>query len=186
MRKKRRLTTNHPIISGMKKVKQHYLKVERVLSIDKNQIPEVMPEKTAVLLVSRFNVGTLYALKLARSFQPAHMRAVHIAIDEKDGAEVKRQWENNISDIPIDILYSPYRDLIGPIINYLKEIDKQWKNDSLIVFVPQVAPSRWWHYFLHNQTNRRLQIAIEQDPDINPDIYEVTVKTPKQQKPAAF
>lgn len=167
------------IISGMKKVKQHYSKVERVLALDKNQVPEVMPEKTAVLLVSRFNLGALYALKLARSFQPAHVRAVHIAIDEKDGLEVKRQWEQRVSDVPIDILYSPYRDLIGPIINYLKEVDKQWKNDSLIVFIPQVAPSQWWHYFLHNQTNRRLQIAIEQDPDINPDIYEVTVKTPK-------
>ncbi len=167
------------IISGMKKVKQHYLKVEKVLALDKNQVPEVLPEKTAVLLVSRFNLGTLYALKLARSFQPAHIRAVHITIDEKDGAEIKKQWEQHISDIQLDILYSPYRDLIGPILGYLKEVDKQWKNDSLIVFIPQVAPSRWWHYFLHNQTNRRLQLAIEQDPDINPDIYEVTVKSPK-------
>lgn len=167
------------LISGMKKVKQHYLKVERVLAIDKNQIPQVLPDKTAVLLVSRFNVGTLYALRLAKSFQPAHIRAVHIAIDEKDGAEVKKQWEQNVSDVPIDILFSPYRDLIGPILNYLKETDKKWSNDSLIVFIPQIAPSRWWHYFLHNQTNRRLQIAIEQDPDINPDIYEVTVKSPK-------
>ena len=138
-----------------------------------------MPEKTAVLLVSRFNVGTIYALRLAKSFQPAHIRAVHISIDEKDGAEVKKQWEQNVSDVPIDILFSPYRDLIGPILEYLKKIDKEWKNDSLIVFIPQVAPNRWWHYFLHNQTNRRLQIAIEQDPDINPDIYEVTVKSPK-------
>lgn len=167
------------IISGMKKIKQHYLKVEKVLALDKNQVPEVLPEKTAVLLVSRFNVGTLYALKLARSFQPAHIRAVHIAIDENDGAEIKKQWSQHISDIQLDILYSPYRDLVGPILNYLKEVDKQWKNDSLIVFIPQVAPNRWWHYFLHNQTNKRLQLAIEQDPDINPDIYEVTVKSPK-------
>ena len=167
------------IISGMKKVKQHYLKVERVLALDKGQIPEVMPEKTAILLVSRFNQGTLYALKLAKSFQPAHIRAVHVAINEQDGREIKNLWEKYVLDVPIDILHSEYRDLIGPILDYLKKVDKEWKNDSLIVFIPQIASSRWWHFFLHNQTNRRLQIAIEKDPDINPDIYEVTVKSPK-------
>lgn len=172
------------LISGMKKIKQHYMKVEKALALDKNPVPEVMPDKTAVILVSRFNVGTLYALKLARSFEPAHIRAVHVAIDEQEGAEVKKQWEKHISDIQIDILQSEFRDLVGPILNYLKEVDKQWKDDSLIVFIPQIASTRWWHYFLHNQTNKRLQLAIEQDPDINPDIYEVTVKTPKQQKPS--
>ena len=164
----------------MKKIKQHYAKVERVLSLDKNPVPEVLPDKTAVILVSRFNIGTLYALKLARSFEPAHIRAVHVAIDAQDGAEVKNQWENHVSDIQLDILHSEFRDLIGPILNYLKEVDKQYINDSLIVFIPQIASTRWWHYFLHNQTNKRLQLAIEQDPDVNPDIYEVTVKTPKQ------
>ncbi len=174
------------LVSGMKKIKQHYLKVERVLALDKNQAPEVMPEKTAVLLVSRLNQGTLYALKLAKSFQPAHIRAVHVSVDQLEGQQIKELWEKNVPDVPIDILHSEYRDLIGPILDYLKKVDKEWKNDSLIVFIPQIASSRWWHFFLHNQTNRRLQIAIEQDPDINPDIYEVTVKTPKSpQNPLA-
>lgn len=168
------------LISGMKKIKQHYSKVEKVLSIDQNPALEVMPDKTAVILVSRFNTGTLYALKLARSFEPAHIRAVHVAIDEQEGEEVKEHWAKHVPDIPIDILHSEFRDLIGPILNYLKEVDKQYVNDSLIVFIPQIASTRWWHYFLHNQTNKRLQLAIEQDPDINPDIYEVTVKTPKK------
>lgn len=168
------------LVSGMKKIQRHYSKVEQVLSLKDNPLPEVMPEKTAVILISQLNRGALYALKLAKSFQPAHIRAVHIAIDQSEGEKIKQQWQENAPDTPIDVLYSEYRDLIGPIINYLKEIDQQWKNDSLIVFIPQVAPNRWWHYFLHNQTNKRLQLAIEQDPDINPDIYEVTVKTLKQ------
>ena len=56
------------------------------------------------------------------------------------------------------------------------------KNNSFIVFIPQTALNRWWHFFLHNQTNKKIRLAIEQDPDISPDIYEVTVKTPRQQK----
>jgi len=170
------------IVWGMKKIKQHYTKVETALQIDKNPVPIVLPDKTAVLLVSQCNASSLYALKIAKSFEPAHIRAVHVAIDEKEGMLLKKQWQQHVRDVPIDIVTSQYRDVIGPILDYLKNIDRQWKNDSLIVFIPQIVPSRWWHYFLHNQTNKRIQLAIEQDPDVNPDIYGVTVKTPKQQK----
>lgn len=168
------------LMSGMKKIKQHYKKVEQVLALGDSPLPEVMPDKTAVLLVSQLNRGTLYALRLARSFQPARIRAVHIATERSEGEQVKQLWNKYVSDIPLDIIYSEYRDLIKPIINYLKAVDKQYVNDSLIVFIPQVAPNRWWHYFLHNQTNRRLQLAIEHDPDVNPDIYEVTIKSPRK------
>lgn len=170
------------LVSGMKKIKQHYIKVEKALAIGDNPLPVVLPEKTAVLLVSQCNSSSLYALKIAKSFEPAHIRAVHVAIDEKEGTQLKKQWQQHVQDVPIDIVPSQYRDIIGPILEYLKNIDRQWKNDSIIVFIPQIVPSRWWHYFLHNQTNKRIQLAIEQDPDINPDIYGVTVKTPKQQK----
>src|SRR3989344_3311576 len=166
------------LVAAMQKIRQHYLKVARVLALQSAPVAEVMPDKTAVLLISELNRGTLYALKLARSFNPTHIHAVHVCIDEKEGEELRRQWKQRISDVPIEILYSEYRDLIRPILKYLKEIDRQYKNDSLIVFIPQVALSQWWHFFLHNQTSRRIQLAIEQDPDINPDIYEVSVKAP--------
>ncbi|MBI3336371.1 APC family permease [Candidatus Peregrinibacteria bacterium] len=168
------------IVSFMRGIKRHYFKVEHVLALNGQPLPNVMPEKTAVLLVSRLNRGTLYALKLAQSFQPAHIRAVHSAIDPEEGEEVRRQWEKHVADIPIDILNTEYRDLIGPILRYLKDLDAKWENNSLIVFLPQTALNRWWHFFLHNQTNKKIRLAIEQDPDINPDIYEVTVKTPRQ------
>lgn len=168
------------LVLCMRKLRRHYAKVEEVLALNGHPLPEVVPEKTAVLLVSRPNRAALYALKLAKSFQPAHIRAVHVAIERAGGEEVRQQWEQHVSDVPIDILYSEYRDLIGPILRYLKELNVQRANDALIVFIPQVALNRWWHHFLHNQTNKKIRLAIELDPDINPDIYEVTVKAPRR------
>jgi len=165
------------IIFVMKRIKAHYARTERILSLENNMLPEIMPEKTMIVLVQQVDRGALHALKMARSFQPARIMAVHVAINKEEGEELKRQWQKYASDIEIDILFSEYRDLIGPIINYLKEVDKKWSNDRLTLIVPQVALTRWWHYFLHNQTTRRLQMAIDRDPDINPDIFEVSVKT---------
>lgn len=165
------------IIFVMKRVKVHYARTERILSLENNMLPEIMPEKTMIILVQRVDRGALYALKMTRSFQPAHIIALHVTIDKAEGEELRQQWKKYAPDIEIDVLFSEYRDLVHPIIDYLKATDKRWSNDRLTLIVPQVALTRWWHYFLHNQTTRRLQMAIDQDPNINPDILEVSVKT---------
>jgi len=161
----------------MKAIKRHYNRIETSLSLDGTSLPEVLPDKTMIFLVSRFNRATLYALQFAKSFKPAHIRAVHVAIDQEEGEALKKEWQSYAPDVPIDILYSEYRDLISPILSYLKQVDKEWVNDSMIVVIPQVAVERWWHYFLHNQTNIRLSLAIDQDPEIPAQILEVPVKT---------
>ncbi|MCL5017571.1 MAG: APC family permease [Patescibacteria group bacterium] len=165
------------IVFIMKGIKKHYTRTANILSLENNMLPEIMPEKTMIILVQAMDMGALYALKMARSFQPARILALHIATDRAEGEDLKQQWRKYAPDIEIDVLFSEYRDLVNPIINFLKSTDKRWANDRLTLIVPQVALTRWWHYFLHNQTMRRLQLAIDGDPDLNPDIFEVTVKT---------
>lgn len=170
-----------PALTGlvvfMKAIKHHYSSTEFKLAIDDAPLPEVLPDKTMILPVSRLNRATLHALQFAKSFKPAHIRAVHVAIDPKEGEELKQQWMRHVPDVPIEILHSEYRDLISPVLEYLKRVDKEWTNDSLIVVLPQVVPDKWWHYFLHNQTTLRLSMAIDQDPDIPAQILDVPVKT---------
>lgn len=165
------------LVIFMKAIKHHYFMTESKLAVDEIPLPEVLPDKTMVLLVSRMNRATLHALQFAKSFKPAHIRAVHVAIDPQEGEEIKRQWVSHVPDVPIEILHSEYRDLINPVLEYLKRVDKEWANDALIVVLPQVVPDKWWHYFLHNQTTLRLSMAIDQDPEIPAQILEVPVKT---------
>jgi amino acid transporter len=165
------------LVTFMKAIKHHYSTTEHKLAIDDAPLPEVLPDKTMIIPVSRLNRATLHALQFAKSFKPAHIRAVHVAIDPQEGEELKSQWMHRVPDVPIEILHSEYRDLINPILEYLKRVDKEWTNDSLIVVLPQVVPDKWWHYFLHNQTTLRLSMAIDQDPDIPAQILEVPVKT---------
>ena len=165
------------LVLFMKTIRKHYSEIQSQLALEGSPLPEVLPDKTMILLVSQLNRATFHALQFAKSFKPAHIRAVHVAIDPAEGEALKNQWQNYAPEVPIDILYSEYRDLIGPILSYLKQVDKEWINDSMIVVVPQVAVEKWWHYFLHNQTNLRLALAIDQDQDIPAQILEVPVKT---------
>lgn len=167
------------LIFIMKQIERHYIIMERTFRFEAMPLPKIMPEKLMVLLVSDFNWGALYALKLIQSFHPAHIRAVHIAVDEKRSEELKEKWNtHDTKSVPLDTVVSEYRDLIGTTLEYIKKIQNQWHNDEIIVVIPEVIPPRIWHIFLHNQTAIRLRLAIEQDPDIHVEIFSVPVKPP--------
>ena len=94
----------------------------------------------------------------------------------EDAESFRKKWQGFFPDISLDIVVSEYRDLVGPILVYLKQVNERWKNDDLIVVMTEIVPDRIHHFFLHNQTAFRIRLAIEQDPDINAEIFAIPVK----------
>ncbi|MGH9009253.1 MAG: DNA-binding protein, partial [Acidimicrobiia bacterium] len=72
--------------------------------------------------------------------------------DVEEQARLEAHWEARGLDIPLDIVYSPYRELSGPILKFLDEIDARWENDIMTVLIPEVVVRKWWEQLLHNQT----------------------------------
>lgn len=165
------------LVSGMKYIHNHYNEMEKTFSFDGASLPPTLPNKTMIVLVSRFDWASVYAAKHVRAlYQPLHLRAVHVAIDAKEGEVLKQAWNTRCPDIPIDVLISEYRDLISPILEYLKEMERKWSNDSIIVVIPEVVPKTILQRLLHNQTAMWIRLSIEQDPDIQAEILDVPVK----------
>jgi hypothetical protein len=54
--------------------------------------------------------------------------------------------------LPLEVLHSPYRSLIRPILAYVNEADERYDDDVLTVILPEFIPSKWWQHLLHNQT----------------------------------
>ncbi|MDP1629315.1 MAG: APC family permease, partial [bacterium] len=158
------------LIAAMKKVKSHYNSMEQALALDAAPLPEICARKTMIILVSDLNRITLHAVRFAKSFRPASLRAVHVAVDGQAARALKKKWIASVPDVPIDTLISEYRDLINPILEYLKKIGKELEKEELIVVMPELVPKKIWHHFLHNQTALRIRFAIEQDPEINAEI----------------
>jgi hypothetical protein len=85
---------------------------------------------------------------------------VHINDDEEEIARLRAKWEAWGNHVPLEIIESPYRSLVRPLIAYIDAIDKQVRDDTLIVVLPEMVATRWWHHFLHNQTALRLKAAL--------------------------
>jgi hypothetical protein len=78
---------------------------------------------------------------------------VHIAKDEKNAAEVQRIWASMDPDMPLVTLYSPYRTVIQPLLDFIAGVSaRKNTNDCITVLIPEIIVTHWWHRLLHNQT----------------------------------
>jgi hypothetical protein len=86
--------------------------------------------------------------------------AVHVNDDSAELDEFQRKWEEIGTDIPLILIESPYRALIGPLMSYLDEVEKQRPGDTITVVLPEFVAHHVWEHILHNQTALRLKAAL--------------------------
>ena len=104
--------------------------------------------------------GTLEALRFARSLSK-DVTAVTIDIETEGTERIHAKWPTWGQDIPLQVLDSPFRSTIGPLLNYLDQVDARPPADELaVVVLPEFVPARAWHDLLHNQTARLIKRAL--------------------------
>src|SRR5439155_484211 len=107
---------------------------------------------TVVVLVGRIHRGVLKALDYARSLRPQHLVAVFVSFEDEDREMIEDQWRAFDIDVPLEIVHSPYRELIAPVERYIDELDARWDNDTVTVVIPEFVVDRWYEHILHNQS----------------------------------
>jgi amino acid transporter len=138
------------IVLVFKSIKKHYATVAAGLRVT----PEYRTRKmnhTVVVLVGRVHRGVLDALAYARSLNPNHLVAVSVVSDESEQERLELQWEEYGLDIPLEFVYSPYRELARPIMTFVDELDARYENDVITVVLPEFVVRHWWGNLLHNQ-----------------------------------
>lgn len=73
---------------------------------------------------------------------------------------MRTAWTRLGSDIPLEIIETPYRSLVGPLLHYIDAIDKQRPDDTITVVLPEFIARYWWEHLLHNQTALRIKGAL--------------------------
>jgi amino acid transporter len=139
------------IIAFFKGMNRHYSRVRRALEVPPGWRPPRM-NHTVVVLVGSVHRGVLEALAYARSLAPNHLVAVSVVSDEEEQERIEKQWALHEIDVPVEIVYSPYREISRAVLRFLDEIDARWGNDIVTVLIPEFVVSHWWEQLLHNQT----------------------------------
>jgi hypothetical protein len=110
-----------------------------------------------VVPVSRLHEPTLRALAFARATRPHDLTAVTVQIDADETRALVDEWDARRIPVPLTIVDSPYRDITGPLIDYVRRVRRSGPRDVVCVFIPEYVVGRWWEHLLHNQSALRLK-----------------------------
>ena len=106
------------------------------------------------------------ALLYARSLGPP-LTAVHVDVEERQRERVLRDWGSAGMDVPLEVLPSPYRGLIDPLVDYLRERRRVALPGTLInVIIPEFIVEGRITQILHNQTGLAIKGVLSREPGI--------------------
>src|SRR5258708_1345455 len=123
--------------------------------------PITLPSRIhGVVLVSKLHTPTLRALAFARATRPSTLTALTVRTSEADTEALQREWAERDIPVPLTILDSPYRDITGPVLDYVARIRRRSPRDVVCVFIPEYVVGHWWEHLLHNQSAFRLKARL--------------------------
>jgi amino acid transporter len=120
-------------------------------------------EERVVLPIPGMNRAVVQAVNVARSIAD-DVRAVFITDEPEDAEVLRKQWERQMPGVPLVVVESPYRALVGPLEAYLDVLDAAWPPDKeapvTFVVLPEYVARRWWERILYNQSVKRLRSSL--------------------------
>ncbi|HLA98879.1 MAG TPA: APC family permease, partial [Anaerolineales bacterium] len=142
-------------------ISQHYRSVGEQLSL--RGLPPALrpaPKLRLVVPISGVHRATIEAVNYARSLSD-HVTAVYIEIEPGSGKKTRLRWQEWFPDIPLEIVSSPYRSIIGPLLEFLDRTDTEHNDGQLAaVLLPEIVPAKTWQTLLHNQVAWLLKTAL--------------------------
>lgn len=133
-------------------IRRHYDKVSQALTLEPASVRLEAPNHTVIVLVGRVHRGVLKALAYAKSLRPQHIVALSVSFEDDDAERLQKQWADYKIDVPLEIVNSPYRELVTPIENYIDDLERKYDDDTITVVVPEFVVKHWWQHALHNQS----------------------------------
>ncbi len=152
----------------MKAINRHYSAVSAELTPDEEERGEiVLPSRNhAVVLVSNMHLPTLRALAYARATRPDVLEALTVDVDDGETRKLNAEWEKSDVGVPLKTVASPYREITGPVVDYIKRISRESPRTVVTVFIPEYVVGHWWEQLLHNQSALRLKTRLLFIPNV--------------------
>ncbi len=152
----------------MKAIHRHYDTVSQELTPDEEQQGAiVLPSRNhAVVLVSNMQLPTLRALAYGRATRPDVLEALTVNVDDVETRRLTLAWEDSDISVPLKVVSSPYREVTGPVLDYVKRISKEAPRTVVTVFIPEYVVGHWWEGLLHNQSALRLKTRLLFMPNV--------------------
>ncbi len=141
-------------------VHAHYRALGREVTTDAPLDASGLKPPIALLPIRGWSTITRKALRIAMKISP-EVYVLHIAGDEKTVLDLEDTWAQRVrqpakeAGVPapqLIVIFSPFRQLYGPLMEVVADLQRAHPGRDLAVIVPELVATRWYHYLLHNHT----------------------------------
>jgi amino acid transporter len=155
------------LIGIMMVVKRHYTRVKREMA-DMTPLNLVnLEEPIVVIPMARWDRISEKAMRFGLLLSK-EIKVVHVHSDDEEGSldgiwdkfvrePIKREGlqEPELVTIP-----SSYRFIIGPLMDYILELEEKNPGRKVAVLLPELVVRHWWENALHNQRVQLLKLLL--------------------------
>ncbi|MFI5620290.1 APC family permease [Streptomyces sp. NPDC051567] len=119
----------------------------------------------SVVAIAALDLAGMRALAYAASLQQPVL-ALHIGLTDEEAARFRHYWNLWGDHLPLEIVVSPYRATVAPLVHYIEALHRQSPDLTLTVILPEIVTRHRRHQLLHSRTATRLRRALRPLPKI--------------------
>ena len=155
------------MILFMRRVRHHYDRVNKDIDLERPIRPADVTEPVVIVPIDRWSRISEKALSFALSMSN-DIRCLHVQLTETPD-EFCQAFDANIAAplreagkcVPqLEILPSPFRYVIQPVVDYVLKVERESKFHKICVLVPELVVRHWWENFLHNRRADLLKVIL--------------------------
>ncbi|MEO8458126.1 MAG: APC family permease [Chloroflexota bacterium] len=170
-------------------IRRHYDWYEHAIAPDEGEASQGMATASPldaagrpdhiVVPVDGINKITLGAIQMARALSSS-VTAVHLTDDAAQAEHFREQWEEQLPDVPLLIIESPYRAFAAPMLAYIDSLRRTEADRRITVILPAFKAHHWYERLLHNQAIRNLKPFLDETPEVR--VVEFDYEVPRTGK----
>jgi amino acid transporter len=126
-------------------------------------LPRPHREDRVLVPIPGITRAVVQAINVGRSISD-DVQAVLVSDEPEEAAVIRDQWERQLPDVPLVIVESPFRALVGPLLSYLDILDRARpagvEAPITFIVIPEYVARSWWERLLFNQSAKRLRAAL--------------------------
>jgi len=152
------------IVMFMRRVREHYDSVAEQLRIGPGSVPDVVPNpenvRHIIVLVESYNKAIIKTINYAKCLS-SDIVGFHISVDDEATAKLQKRWDENNVGFPLVVRKSPYRDVLGLLVEFIESDEHASKEGDIVtVVMSQFVVDKYWENALHNQTAMLIRSSL--------------------------
>jgi amino acid transporter len=149
-------------------VKRHYRRVLRQVACLQPLDFSGLEPPIVVVPIETWEMLSVKALRFGLRISN-DVRAVHVGVSEAKRQALQEQWDLDVEQPAqregrqaprLIVLPSPYRRFFLPLIDFVRQLEKDNPAREIAVIIPELVQRRWYEAFLHNHRAEVLKARL--------------------------